>query len=118
MKKVKYMLVLFLVIFISAVNAQSKKDKAENKKLVKSTFTVKGMTCQGCANTVKNIIKGVDGVSKTNVNLKTGEAAVEYDPDKTNSKSIESKFKLLPYKVVENKTKLNKVKMEDKNGKK
>ena len=118
MKNINTIFVLLIIFTLSTINAQSKKDKQENKKLVKSTFTVKGMTCQGCANTVKNIIKSVDGVSKTGVNLKAGEATVEYDPGKTNSKSIESKFKLLPYKVVENKTKLNKVKMEDKNGKK
>ncbi len=103
MKKVKYILVLFLVIFISAVNAQSQKDKAENKKLVKSTFTVKGMTCQGCVNTVKNVIKNIDGVEESNVELKTGEATIKYNPNKTNPKSIEGKFDELPYKVIEKK---------------
>ena len=103
MKNINAIFVLLVIFTLSTINAQSSKDKTENKKLVKSTFTVKGMTCQGCVNTVKNVIKNIDGVEESNVELKTGEATIKYNPNKTNPKSIEGKFDELPYKVIEKK---------------
>lgn len=107
---------MLIIFIVSTINAQSSQEKVKTNKLVKSTFTVKGMTCQGCVNTVKNVIEKIDGVNKSDVNLETGEATVVYDPSKTNPKSIEGKFKELPYKVFEKKadrTKINKTNKND-----
>jgi len=115
MKNIKSIFVLLIIFIVSTINAQSSQEKVKINKLVKSTFTVKGMTCQSCVNTVKNVIEKIDGVNKSDVNLETGEATVVYDPSKTNPNSIEGKFNKLPYKVVEKKIAVDKDRKVNKN---
>ncbi len=115
MKNIKLIFVLLIIFAVSIINGQSVKEKVNTNKLMESTFTVTGMTCQGCVNTVKNVIEKIDGVNKSNVNLKAGEATVVYDPRKTNSKAIEGKFKELPYKVFEKKAAGTKIDKANKN---
>ena len=40
---------------------------------------VGGMTCNGCANNVKNALDGVSGVSSTDINLEGAKATVQAD---------------------------------------
>lgn len=45
-----------------------------------ATLKVKGMTCSGCATSVKRVLQQIDGVSRVDVALQAGQATVEYDP--------------------------------------
>lgn len=48
------------------------------------TITVKGMTCQGCVNSVTKALKGVSGVQDTVVDLDGEKATVTFDEGATN----------------------------------
>lgn len=48
------------------------------------TITVKGMTCDGCVNSVTKALKGVSGVEKADVDLAGQKAIVTFDDSKTN----------------------------------
>ena len=43
---------------------------------METTFNVKGMTCDHCANAVTGEIMAIDGVSEVVVNVETGEVTV------------------------------------------
>ncbi|SOD42664.1 heavy-metal-associated domain-containing protein [Nitrosovibrio sp. Nv4] len=43
------------------------------------TITVKGMTCMGCVNSVKNVLEKIPGVSSADVSLEQGLVTVQYD---------------------------------------
>lgn len=40
------------------------------------TYSVTGMTCNGCATKVQKLLSGVDGIENVNINLESNEAAV------------------------------------------
>ena len=46
---------------------------------MKHTYTITGMTCNGCRTHVENVLKEVKGVSKAAVNLEKAEAEIEMD---------------------------------------
>ena len=46
-------------------------------------LTIGGMTCAACSSRVERGLKKIEGVSEVNVNLATGKARVEYEPEKT-----------------------------------
>lgn len=46
----------------------------------KSTFTVSGMTCSACSNTVQSVLSRIDGVESATVSLITEEAIVYHSP--------------------------------------
>jgi len=43
---------------------------------------VNGMTCSGCARSVKRVLESVAGVQSADVSLDKGEARVVYDPSR------------------------------------
>ncbi len=45
--------------------------------MAKKTVKIEGMMCEGCANTVKEALSKVPGVTDVEVNLKKGTAAVQ-----------------------------------------
>ncbi|MDO9009192.1 MAG: heavy-metal-associated domain-containing protein [Thiobacillus sp.] len=45
-------------------------------------FTVTGMTCGGCVNSVQNVLTALPGVQSVSVTLDPGLASVVYDPDR------------------------------------
>lgn len=59
---------------------------AENVKEV--TYFVKGMTCSGCEESVKNEVNQLNGILNVNVNHKTGIAIVQFDKTKLNEEQI------------------------------
>ncbi|MEO8132760.1 MAG: heavy metal-associated domain-containing protein [Betaproteobacteria bacterium] len=72
MSKFSVVLVGVLLAFVaSTVTAGESKS---------ATLVVEGMTCASCP--IKTVLKKVPGVSEANVNYKTREAQVEFDPDK------------------------------------
>ncbi len=44
---------------------------------MKHTYTISGMSCQGCRQKVETALKGVEGVTNVEVDLQTGKAVVE-----------------------------------------
>ena len=54
----------------------------------KTTLIIKGMTCGGCVAAVKLQLKKTSGVTAYEVSLEKGEAAVTYDPARTDPKRI------------------------------
>jgi len=48
-----------------------------------TTFGISGMTCMGCVASVKKVLSGIPGVSKTEVTLQPGQAQVEFDASLT-----------------------------------
>jgi copper chaperone len=49
-----------------------------------TTIKIKGMTCMGCVNSIKTILKNLPGVIQTEVTLDPAQAVVQYDPANTN----------------------------------
>ena len=54
----------------------------------KTTLTITGMTCGGCAVAVKVQLKKTTGVTACEVSYEKGEAEVTYDPARTDPKKI------------------------------
>lgn len=54
----------------------------------KTTLTIKGMTCGGCAAGVRIQLKKTAGVTAYEVSFEKGEAQVTYDPAKTTPAKI------------------------------
>lgn len=49
-----------------------------------TTIKIKGMTCMGCVNSIKTVLKNLSGVIQTEVTLDPAQAIVQYDPATTN----------------------------------
>lgn len=64
-------------------------------------FKAKQMSCGGCANKVKKLLTGVDGVKDVAVNLESKIVTVSYDSQKTNATKIQDSFKQINYTVEE-----------------
>jgi copper chaperone CopZ len=70
--------------------AARKASNRRNRTLEKQPLTleIKGMTCDGCAETVKRYLKQVDGVLEAAVDWDSGRGEVVYDPTKTDEETI------------------------------
>lgn len=77
---VTLMAVAFL-LFPSYVGALfgTSNDAAVTANMKQAVFTIEGMTCEGCATTVAQAIKGVSGVSAVTVNYEQKQATVGTD---------------------------------------
>jgi P-type Cu+ transporter len=53
------------------------------------TLTLRGMGCASCANHIEDAIRSVPGVEMCHVNFGAGQAAVTYDPQKTDIGAIQ-----------------------------
>lgn len=54
------------------------------------TLKLRGMSCASCANSIEEAIRSVPGVAECNVNFGAEQAAVTYNPDKTNIEKIQA----------------------------
>ncbi len=59
-----------------------------------------GMSCAGCALKIEDALKKIEGVDSTSVNLATGKASVEYDPQKVKFSTIEEAIVNAGYQVL------------------
>ncbi len=62
-------------------------------------FTIHGMTCAGCVNTIEKRVLAVDGVASCDVNLATGTARVRFDPAKTTPAEVASAIEAAGYEA-------------------
>lgn len=68
--------------------------------MTKIVFKIKGMSCMGCVNAVRNAIESVAGIISHDVSLEEGRAVVEFDESKTTPQDIEKALKETPYEVT------------------
>lgn len=54
-----------------------------------ATLKLRGMSCAPCANNIEEAICSVPGVEACSVNFGAEQAAVSYDPSKTNVAAIQ-----------------------------
>jgi Cu+-exporting ATPase len=67
----------------------------------KSTLSVSGMHCAGCALNIEKSLKKLKGVENVIINFSTEEATVEYDPKLVDIKKIKNVVSGLGYKAFE-----------------
>ncbi|CAN1225461.1 Copper-transporting ATPase RAN1 [Linum grandiflorum] len=67
--------------FDAEVLAQPTITKKSNSKTLVGQFTIGGMTCAACVNSVEGILKDLPGVKRAVVALATSLGEVEYDPN-------------------------------------
>ena len=48
-----------------------------------ATIKIKGMTCMGCVNSIKNVLRNVPGIAQLEVTLDPAQAIIQYDPENT-----------------------------------
>lgn len=53
-----------------------------------TTISIKGMTCEGCVNSVTKALQRVTGVKDASVDLDKGQATVTFDESKTNADAL------------------------------
>jgi copper chaperone CopZ len=63
------------------------------------TLKIVGMHCGGCSSSVEKALKGVTGVSSATVNLGTGKAVVDYDPEKADTHKMADAVKKAGFSV-------------------
>ncbi len=56
--------------------------------MINITFPIQGLRCENCVQTVSAALGAMDGVAACHVDLDTGSADIEYDPDRTSQKAI------------------------------
>ena len=98
MKQLLILATLLVFGLTATISAQSK-TKSDETKVETKTYSVKGMTCQGCVSSVETKLGKINGVQKYEVDLEKGEAVVEFDPEKVKSDDIEKEFEGTSFKV-------------------
>lgn len=66
----------------------------------KSTFPVTGMTCAGCASSVENILKKMDGVTEAGVNFASNSVLVSYDTETVSKEKLKSNLQSAGYDII------------------
>lgn len=66
---------------------------------MKETYTINGMTCEGCANTVKKLLTKVTGVKEATVSLQ--EKTAEVTHDNVPLSALKIALRGFPYEIVE-----------------
>ncbi len=74
---------------------------AEIGKSRKISFTVGGMSCASCAQTVEKSLAAINGVYRANVNIANDTGTVEYDPSDVGRDDLEEIVRMSGYEVLE-----------------
>tara|TARA_Y100001936_G_scaffold156173_1_gene152414 strand:- start:1831 stop:2040 length:210 start_codon:yes stop_codon:yes gene_type:complete len=54
------------------------------------TLNISGMTCMGCATSIKKVLEEISGVSEANISLEKKQAKIQYDPEKATIDQFEN----------------------------
>lgn len=65
-----------------------------------TVLKVNGMTCGGCVRSVKNVLEGIQGVSRAEVSLEKAQATVSYDPAQADVKRMKEAITDAGYQVA------------------
>ena len=63
-------------------------------------INVLGMTCQGCVASVTRVLKAVPGVTNAAVTLRSGAAAITFDPARTGTAALAAAIRDAGYDVA------------------
>ena len=107
MKQLLILATLLVFGLTATISAQSK-TKSDETKVETKTYSIKGMTCQGCVSSVESKLGRIYGLQKYEVDLEKGEAVVEFDPEKVKSDDIEKEFEGTSFKVTVKETETEK----------
>lgn len=84
----RYLFVICLFMAFGCNNGNTKKSAPElkpaieaNVKTVAVEFSIQGMTCTGCEQTIQSGISSIKGVKQVKATFKNGKAYVEYLPE-------------------------------------
>lgn len=66
---------------------------------MKQTFTIHGMNCASCAQTIEQALNNQPGVENANVNLATEKASVTYNPNEINEETLQQVVKDAGYSM-------------------
>ncbi|KAI5285391.1 hypothetical protein KEM54_000612 [Ascosphaera aggregata] len=69
----------------------NEKESHSQDTVVRTTLSVKGMTCGACTSAVESGLQETDGVKSVSVSLLSERAVVEYDPRKVNAEVLAEK---------------------------
>lgn len=61
---------------------------------------IKGMTCMGCANSVKNVLEKIPGVDSADVSLEQKQATVQYNAATTGVNQFKDAIEEAGFEVV------------------
>lgn len=62
---------------------------------------ISGMSCGGCARSIANVLKSLEGVATADVSFDQGRAVVDYDAAKTSADSIKRAIAEAGYEVAD-----------------
>jgi len=79
--------------------AQANANGVDISKLSKVQFKADQIRCGGCANKVKKLMLGIDGVDSANVEMPAKVVTVYYDKAKTSPEAMKEAFKTINYTV-------------------
>lgn len=64
------------------------------------TLDVRGMSCGGCVNSVRQVLMELPGVEEVEVVLETGKVSVHYDPNRVDVAAIKAAIADAGYEVA------------------
>ncbi len=65
-----------------------------------TSFNVPSITCSVCSGKIKGELKGMDGVETVNVDLKSQQVEVAYNPEEVKPQDIRKKIMTMGYEVL------------------
>lgn len=66
-----------------------------------TTIKIKGMTCMGCVNSIKTVLKNQNGVIAVEASLEPPQAIIQFDPGKTTLSQLETAIIDAGFEVVD-----------------
>lgn len=66
-----------------------------------ATIKIKGMTCMGCVNSIKNVLKNLPGIAQLEVTLDPAQTIVQFDPASTSLNQLKEAIIDAGFDVVE-----------------
>ncbi|MFD2515301.1 heavy metal translocating P-type ATPase [Pontibacter locisalis] len=72
----------------------------KDKKTIKDTFPVEGMTCASCANSIESMLKASDGVVDASVNFAGKTLQVVYEPEVTSPSQLRNTVQEIGFDIL------------------
>lgn len=96
----KHIFTLTLITLTLGLFSYSPLNAADSEKATKTlNVSIKGMTCEGCANGVTAALKKLKGVNMAKVDFNKESGSIKYLLDETNEKQIIKTIEKSGYKV-------------------
>ncbi len=66
-----------------------------------SIIKIKGMTCMGCVNSIKNALKFLPGITQIEVSLDPGQATIQHDSANTTTHQLKEAIIDAGFEVID-----------------